>query len=278
MLKRLVARLDDFLYRKILRSVLKLSKLGYGFIVSGAESGENFEHIYDNKPRGSFLIGKYIDKILLNLPSVRATRGRKEIIKKILRKEISINCSAGHKTRILDLASGGARYLRELKAEHESGDVESLCVDKNMRCVSLGRLLTKKENVQNLKFLKADIFRMGHLKAISRRVDWKPNVIIASGLFIYFNDQAVENVLREIYQALPKGGIVIFQSYENLSSRKLMRKTSITSSGEQWTLYYRKPEFWKELLSRVGFEEIIISRDEWQMNNVCAARKVNQIK
>ena len=273
MLKRLIARSDDFFYRVILRSLLKLSKLGYGCVVEGAESGENFEHIYNNKPQGVFLIGTFIDKILLNLPSVRATRARKEEIKKILRNEISHNRSAGRKTRVLDLASGGARYLRELKAEHEDGDIESLCIDKNMRCVNLGRSLAGRENVKNLKFVRGDIFRMGHLKTISQQIDWKPNVIIASGLFIYFNDQTVERILNEIYQFLPPKGIVIFQSYENLSSRKLMRKTSVTSSGDQWTLYYRKPEFWKELLNNIGFKDISISRDEWQMNNVCSARK-----
>ena len=250
-----------------------MSKLGYGCVVEGAESGENFEHIYNNKPQGVFLIGTFIDKILLNLPSVRATRARKEEIKKILRNEISHNRSAGRKTRVLDLASGGARYLRELKAEHEDGDIESLCIDKNMRCVNLGRSLAGRENVKNLKFVRGDIFRMGHLKTISQQIDWKPNVIIASGLFIYFNDQTVERILNEIYQFLPPKGIVIFQSYENLSSRKLMRKTSVTSSGDQWTLYYRKPEFWKELLNNIGFKDISISRDEWQMNNVCSARK-----
>lgn len=143
-----------------------------------------------------------------------------------------------------------------------------------MRCVNLGRTLAGREGVKNLKFLKADIFRLGHLKTISRILDWKPNVIIASGLFIYFNDQTVRKVLNEIFRALPDKGLVIFQSYENLSSRKLMRKTSITSTGEQWTLYYRKPEFWKSLLGDIGFKEISISRDEWRMNNICFAKKV----
>lgn len=273
MLKRLIARLDDFIYRVILKNILKLSKLGHGFIVSGAESGENFEHIYNNKSKGALIVGKFIDRILLNLPSVRATRQRKEVIKAILREEIARNRFLKKKTKILDLASGGARYLRELKPEHDSGDVESLCVDKNLRCVRLGRLLAKQENLINLKFLRGDIFRMGHLKVLSQRMDWKPNVIIASGLFIYFNDQTVKQVLKEIYQYLPQNGAVVFQSYENLSSRKLMRKTSVTSSGEQWTLYYRKPEFWKKILNEIGFEDISVSRDEWRMNNICVARK-----
>ncbi len=273
MFKRLIARADDFFYRVILRSLLKLSRLGYGFVVSGAESGENFEYIYNNKPQGVFLIGTLIDKILLNLPSVRATRARKEEIKKILRDEMSRNRSSGLKTRVLDLASGGARYLRELKPEHETGDIESLCIDKNMRCVNLGRSLAGRENVKNLKFVRADMFRMGHLKTISQKIAWKPNVIIASGLFIYFNDETVGRVLKEIHETLPPGGAVIFQSYENLTSRKLMRKTSVTSEGDPWTLYYRKPEFWRELLVSLGFQNISISRDEWRMNNVCSARK-----
>ena len=274
MFKRLIARLDDFFYRVILKNILKLSKLGYGFIVSGAESGENYEHIYDNKPKGAFLIGMFLDKILLNLPSVRATRARKEEIKIILRAESNNNKMAGTRTRVLDLASGGARYLRELKVEHESCDIESLCIDKNRRCVSLGRSLAMTENVKNLKFIRGDVFRMGHLKAISERISWQPNVIIASGLFIYFNDQTVERILKEIFESLPPGGLIIFQSYENLSSRKLMRKTSVTSSGDPWTLHYRKPDFWKELLQTIGFTNVTISRDEWQMNNVCSARKV----
>jgi len=273
MLKRLIAKIDDFFYRVILRSLLKLSKLGYGCVVEGAESGENYEHIYNNRPQGIFLIGTFIDKIVLNLPSVRATRARKEEIKNILKGEIVFNRSLGRKTLVLDLASGGARYLRELKIEHENGDIESLCIDKNMRCVNLGRSLVGRENVRNLKFVRGDIFRMGHLKVISQQINWKPNVIIASGLFIYFNDLTVEHILKEIYHALPVEGIVIFQSYENLRSRKLMRKTSVTSSGDQWTLYYRKPEFWRELLETIGFTNISISRDEWQMNNVCSARK-----
>lgn len=274
MFKRILVRLDNFFYRVILRNILKLSKLGYGFIVSGAELGENFEHIYNNKPQGVFLIGKFIDRVLLNLPSVQATRERKEEIKKILRKEISINGLAGRQTRILDLASGGARYLRELKAEHETGDAESLCIDRNMQCVNLGRTLAKREGLKHIKFLRADIFRLGYLKVISEHIHWKPNVIIASGLFIYFNDETVARILQEIYRSLPKGGLVIFQSYENLNSRKLMRKTSVTSTGEQWTLYYRKPFFWDQLLKKIGFEEIMITRDEWKMNNICFARKM----
>ncbi len=275
MFKRLIARADNFLYRVVLKNILKLSKLGYGFIVSGAEAGTNYERIYNNKPEGAFMVGRYIDEILLKLPSVVATRERKDDIKKILSNEIANNYIAKRKTKILDLASGGARYLRELKAEHESGSVESLCIDKDQRCVSLGRSLSQQENIKNLRFFRADIFRTKHLKVISQKMHWIPNIVIASGFFIYLNDQKVRNVLEEIYKILPNEGLLLFQSYERLSSRKLMRKTAVTSSGEQWTLYYRQPEFWRKLLCGIGFKYIFITRDKWEMNNICFARKVS---
>lgn len=273
MILRLLARLEDFFYRKVLKNLLKLSKLGYGTIVTGAESGVNFEHIYNNRPAGRFVIGRIIDKALLNLPSVQATRGRKEDIKRVLWNEIHNNKLMGRKTRVLDLASGGARYLRELTEEHRNGDVESICVDKDKTCVALGENLAAQERVSNIRFFRGDIFHLEHLKKMSTRILWKPNVVIASGLFIYFNNETVEKMLREIFEFLPSEGIVIFSSYEKLTSRKLMRKVASVSSGEEWTLYYRTPDYWRNLLHRIGYKQIFILRDQWQMNNICTARK-----
>lgn len=273
MIKKIIAKTEDFFYRKILKNILKLSKLGYGTIVTGAESGENFEHMYDNQPKGKFIIGRYIDKVLLSLPSVEATRGRKEDIKRVLWNEVQSNKLRNRKTRVLDLASGGARYLRELAEEHKEGEIESICIDKNKACIKLGRNLISKEKINNIRFFKGDIFHLDHLKKISSKIDWKPNVIVASGIFIYFNNNIVEKVLAEIYDFLPFEGIVIFSSYENLGSRKLMRKVASVSTGEEWVLYYRKPNHWHDVLCKIGFKNPIVLRDQWHMNDVCVARK-----
>ena len=272
MLKRLIARLDDFLYRVILKNLLQLSKLGHGCIVEGAESGVNFEHMYNNIPEGKLVIGKIIDKILLGLKACQATRIRKDEIKSILWNEVRNNMLQNRKTKVLDLASGGARYLRELKEEHNAGQMESICIDKDLNCVSLGRELSEKEGVLNIRFFRGDLFKLAFLKRFGSKKKWRPNVIIASGLLIYFNDETSENILKEIYKALADDGIVIFQSYENLDTKKLMRKTLATSTGQSWTLYYRKPVFWRNLLWEIGFRNIFITRDQWHMNNVCSGR------
>lgn len=272
-MKKLIARLDDFFYKVILKNILKTSKLGYGTIVTGAESGVNFEHMYDNQPEGKFLIGRFIDKVLLDLPAVHATRGRKEDIKKILWNEIQNNRFQGKKTRVLDLASGSARYLRELGEEHRNGYIESICIDKDKECILLGQKLVAQENLKNIRFLKGDIFQLDHLRKLSFKRGWLPNVVVASGLFIYFNDIDVEKMINEIYKFLPENGLIIFSSYEKLNTRKLMRKTMSTSSGDQWTLYYRKPEHWISLLNKVGYHYPFIFRDHWEMNNIIVGRK-----
>ena len=159
MIKKIAVYWDNFLYKVLIKNLLKISKLGYGTIVEGAESGVNFEHIYNNQPEGRFVVGKYIDKVLLNLPAVHATRGRKEDIKRVLWNEIHNNKLRKRKTRVLDLASGGARYLRELAEEHRCGDVESVGLDKDSRCVQLGRSLVEKEGLKNLRFVKGDLFK-----------------------------------------------------------------------------------------------------------------------
>lgn len=273
MIKKILVHLDNFFYKVLLRNLLKTSKLGFGTIVTGAESGANFEHMYNNRPEGSFVIGRFADKALLNLPAVQATRGRKEDIKKVLWNEIGNNQLLGRKTQVLDLASGGARYLRELAEEHRKGEVESICIDKDQTCVQMGRELSRRERLSNIKFFRGNIFKLGHLRQLAHRLSWQPNVVVASGLFIYFNNQAVEKMIREIYELLLKDGLVVFSSYESLNTRKLMRKTMSTSSGEEWTLYYRKPEYWRMLLHEMGFRQIFITRDRWQMNNICTGRK-----
>ncbi len=271
-MRRVFARLEG-LYYKLMKSLLKTSKLGYGLVVSGAESGTNFEHIYDAKPQGSHIVGRIVDRALLNLPSAQATRARKEQIRKFLWNEIHNNRLLGKKTRVLDLAAGTSRYLRELSEEHKKGDVESVCIDRDVASVKLGSIRCKAEGLTNLRFVRADIFELNRLRNFSNRLKWRANVVVAAGLLMYFNDRTVETMLKEIYEYLPEHGVLIFSSLERLEIRKLMRKTMSVSAGGAWVLYDRTPEYWRDVLFTAGFREIVIMRDRWQLQNVCSARK-----
>lgn len=272
-LNRARVLVENLYYRKLLRGLLKSSRLGYGLVVTGAESGANFEHIYNNRPQGSYLIGRLIDRKLLNLHSAEATRIRKNTIRQLVWNEVQNNKHLGHKTKVLDLASGSARYLRELVNEHRQNEVESLCVDKDIHSVRLGQSLCKREGLTTIRFIQANIFRMGRLQQLGSRLNWRANVVIAAGLFMYFNDSEIERILREIHAYLPARGLVVFTSVERLEIKKLMRKTMSVSSGEEWVLYHRKPDWLRTLLHHLGYNDVLILSDPWQLQNVCAARK-----
>lgn len=266
-------KIEDFFYTKILKTLLKTSKLGHGLVVDGAESGENYEHMYNGNAEGRYLIGKFVDQALLNLESVQSTVTRKDDVKMVVWNEVENNMVKGNKTKVLDLASGGARYLRELQKEHLSGALESICVDRESKCINLGKEKIKEEGLKNIRFIKGNIFALNKLNILAQRIAWKANVVIASGIFIYLDDDIVKKMLNEIYDYLAKDGLIIFTSYETIKSRKLMRKTMKTTTGETWILRYRKPEYWRELLVSIGFSDVFITRDRWRMNNICTARK-----
>ena len=104
-----LAGVEDIFYKKIIRPIMYKSTLGKNSIDGFADTGFNFEYMYKNVPSGDGVVGRFVDRILLNLPAVQATRNRKETIKKILRREVLHNSRHNKKTRILDIASGPAR-------------------------------------------------------------------------------------------------------------------------------------------------------------------------
>lgn len=270
MVLNIKSRLENFWYKKVLKNIIFLSKLGRSSIRGFADSGLNFDHMYTNNPKGINIFGRFVDRLLLNLPSVKATRHRKDIIVKIIQNEIANNLMLNKKTKILDIASGPARYLVELLNNYKQQDIEVLCVDKDRRALNFGRILAGNKPI---RYAKADIFKAKHLKRLSRQILWKPNIIIVSGLFEYKEDDTVKKLLKEIYDHIEYDGLFLFISQVDNPSKKLMSKVCVTSEGKSWELIYRKPEIFRKWLLNSGFKNIIISVDKWGMYEFCTCKK-----
>jgi len=263
-------KIENFIYQRIIRPFLLLSKLGRTSIKGGADSGLNFDHMYRNKPKGITPFGKFVDKILLNLPSVRATRHRKEIIVEILKNEIDNNILLGRKNKILDVASGPARYLMDVINNFNQDKIEVICIDRDRRSLNFGKVLA---GTKPIRYAKANIFRLGKLKGLSKKIKWFPNIIISSGLFEYLNDKDALKVLKDIYENIDKGGLLIFATQKDNPSKKLMGKVCRTQNGQPWKLVYREPGLLRKWLVDIGFRGVLISVDPWGMYEFCTARK-----
>ncbi|MFC1674883.1 class I SAM-dependent methyltransferase family protein [Candidatus Omnitrophota bacterium] len=263
-------KIEDFWYRKIIKNILSLSKLGRTSIKGAADSGLNFDHMYRAKPKGITSFGRFVDKVLLNLPSVKATRNRKEIVIKILQNEIANNLYLKRKTRIVDVASGPARYLTELIDGSNQHNVEVLCIDKDIRSLNFGKILAGDKPI---RFTKADVLRIKHLKRLSKKIAWIPNIVLLSGLLEYKDDDFVLQILRDIHNSISYDGLLLFISQVDNPSKKLMSKVCVTSEGNRWELVYRKPEIFRKWLLDLGFKNVIISVDQWGMYEFCTCRK-----
>ena len=261
---------ENIFYGKILKPVISLSKLGRTSIRGDADSGLNFDHMYKNNPKGVYGVGKLVDKILLNLPSVEATRKRKEIIVKVLANEIENNLIIDRKTRIVDIASGPARYLNELLDSIDQDKIEVLCLDKDKRALNYGKVLAGDKPI---RYAKADVMKLSLLIQLSRHIQWIPNIVLVSGLFEYKRDVEVIDMMEEVYGTMEKDGLAIFVSQANNPTKTLMKKLGKTSDGKKWTLKYRKPEVLRRWMLDIGFRGVIISVDKWGMYEFCTGRK-----
>lgn len=267
-------RIEDFFYLRILRPILFYSRLARRSMFGYADTGVNFDYIYENRASGYTWVGKFIDRILLNLPAAKATRARKQSLVEIIRNEIASNMKKGIKTRIVDLASGPARYLIEALTNETAQYVEVLCLDLDHHSVRRGRLLAR-----NLPVLykRGNALRISKLKRISERRAWRPNLVVMSGFYEYLSDAAVESHLKEVYHQMDVNGKVVFVCQVSNPSKKLIEKLGKTSRGSSWKLFYRKKEAAIALAENAGFTDLNAQIDQWNMYLVCVGVRRNSI-
>ncbi|MDP3981054.1 MAG: class I SAM-dependent methyltransferase family protein [Chlamydiota bacterium] len=266
--------LEDFVYKKVIRNIMLTSKLGRQCVLGEASTGYNFDHMYQNKANGYYGFGRIIDFILLHLPAVKATRARKENILRILSNEIQDRKKKGEITRIMDVACGAGRYLTELDTAVNQEGVEIIGVDYDSKSLNLGRSIAKTYGIseKSLRFLRGNVFRLERLKRLGDKIEWRPNIILASGLIEYLDDDKARSAFKQIYEALDQGGLFLFFSQQSNPSKKLMEKVCTTNVGA-WVLYYRQPDVLSKWLMETGFQQIDFNVDQWKMYNQFLARK-----
>ncbi len=265
----------DLFYGKVITFVLGLSRIGKNVISGKADSGINIDYLYCGKPKGLFSVGQFIDRVLLHLPAVKATKTKKDIIIKIIHNEVANNVILEDTTRILDLASGPARYLVDFVNQFHYGidDVEVLCIDNDQKSVNFGKRIGKN---MPIRFVKANIFKLGTLKRFSRKIGWKPSLILCTGFFELMNDEYVKELLEEIYDFISVEGLLLFTSQANNPSKKLMKRIGKRQNGLPWRMYFRDTNKLRKWLLDIGFRDVIVSLDSWGMYEYCTGRKIER--
>ncbi len=168
----------------------------------GPRSGMVFEYAFQNTPQGSGAVGRWIDRAFLQLHTWDSIRTRIHTTKDVLREIIVRRRAHGRRTAILDVASGTARYLRELAREAGGEDLSIACHDRDPRQVMHGRELVAAEELPQFTFSVGDA-----TDESSYLTSDDPDVVLAVGLFPYlYRDEAVRRVIELVYQHLGADG------------------------------------------------------------------------
>jgi SAM-dependent methyltransferase len=168
----------------------------------GPTSGVVFEYACRNRPEGAGTLGRWLDRTFLQLAAWSNLRHRVEVAHTIVVGLVDERRAAGSRTVILDVASGTARYLRELVRTRGGDDLQVICRDRDPRQVVHGRELSEHEGLTGLTYSVGDATDQA-----SYLTDVDPDVILAIGLLPQLQqDDAVRMVFRHSFAHLTPGG------------------------------------------------------------------------
>ena len=235
---RLAARLSDGI------------ALGYR---CGFDSGPMLDYVYRDEARGAPLVGRLIDSVYLNQVGWRAIRARRALLRATLHRLIDERRERNEATRILDIAAGPGRYLLELVAELDRGDLDVLCRDLDPRGLAQGRALAKELGLERARFERGDATDPVDLA----RVSPPPHLAVASGIYeILTDDAAIRRSMRGVHALLPRDGALVFTTQVSHPQLDLIANVLPNRHGEPWVMCTRPVALVESWARHAGFREV----------------------
>lgn len=156
------------------------------------------EHIYDATPFASSTgPGIALDQWALGTTLPLAVRSRKNILKELLRTQIESGA-----TRILSVAAGAAREIREL--EYLPNNVRVDLVDSDPASFHMLETLASQPLLSRIDRYVGDAITMKGVPSSNY------DIIYSFGLFDYLSDKLIDRCMRNFLPSLHKNGTVIF--------------------------------------------------------------------
>lgn len=252
-----------------------LGRLSQGIRIghaTGFDSGESLDYVYENHPRGDWLIGRLIDRTYLKAIGWRGIRQRRACLHQALRKALSRTRTAGLPARIMDVAGGAGRYLIDLLAEEgPDSDLQMQCRDWSETALATGRRTAEQTGlVDRIDYLRGDAFDESSLACVEPR----PSVAVVSGLYELFPDNALlQRSLRGIHAALPPGGFLIYTCQPWHPQVEMIARTLTNRDGDLWVMRRRPQGEMDALVRAAGFQKQEQWIDDFGIFTVSLAQK-----
>lgn len=242
----------------------------------GFDSGESLDYIYENRPRGRFILGQMIDRVYLDAAGWRGIRQRAAHIRAILDGLIAALHAGGKAIHILDVAAGPGRYLLETLAAHADKKPWATLRDFSPTAIARGQALASRLGLQRVTFEQGDAFDEEQLAALATRTTEapRPDIAIVSGLYELFDDNdKIQSSLRGIFRALAPGGYLIYTNQPWHPQVEMIARVLINREGRPWTMRRRTQAEMDRLVRAAGFEKVDMKIDRWGIFTVSVAKR-----
>ena len=205
---------------------------------SGFTSGVMLDYVYENRPRGRFLIGRWFDRYYLSHPGWEAIRIRKANLERLLESAVSTLRGEGARPVLLDVASGPGQYMLDVLSRPGMDDIEATCRDLDESGLALGRRNAEERGIANVRFVAGDALDRDSLNAVEPR----PNIVISSGFYDWItDDDLVRKSMSLIHEVLPENGFFLFTNQAGHVDLEMVQAVFIDFRGDPLRMVTRPP-------------------------------------
>ncbi len=236
----------------------------------GFDSGLALDYVYENIPAGATRFGRWIDSAYLGSIGWRGIRQRRVHLEKLLLNVIEETTAAGRPVRILDIATGGGRYVLETMRALSGRPMSAVLRDYKPENVRAARALAEKLGVAEVTVEEGDAFNRDSLGAIQPRA----TIGIVSGLYELFpSNTAVADSLAGLADAIEPDGHLIYTNQPWHPQLEFIARVLRNREGQPWIMRRRTTAEMDQLVARAGFEKLAMEIDQWGMFSVSIARR-----
>lgn len=208
------------------------------------------EDIYENNPKTKGF-DRLWDNYFQQMAASKATRERKEDFKRILKDFLERN--KGNNIRILNLASGPAREIKELFESVPKNLFEKVkidCLDNCKEAIDFAGNLLK--NIPGINFLQKNVIRIALKKDIKESMPGNYDLIYSTGLYDYLDKKVAVRLTGNLYKLLKGGGFLVISNYREKHQNP---SAYLMEWVTEWYLVYRSQEDFEDIFLSAGFSK-----------------------
>lgn len=174
-----------------------------------------------------------LDGLARSVAGVRAVWERRRWFAELIERELM--CRDDGTLRVLDVACGGSRYLRDVLGRVRPLSIEATFLDQDATALTFVRSWLPAPALARATFLGGSARRLQRLvgtEAQSRRSGY--DVVIATGLFDYLGDAAARALLADMVSVARPGATVMICNFTPDSESRVIKEWVC-----DWRLVYR---------------------------------------